>query len=272
MEVEVTRTAAHSQKPFGSTCRRCREPGHKARECNKAEKKLGQSQVEKTSHGRSCEPKQNTRDHGRAEEMGRVGKMGETPHGRDEAAAATGPGMKTTDHHRTDGVSLATLASSPRVNQKVVLNLVKPPPSPLSVASTTPLKWTQPHANELRGNGRVVAGRDDDDDDCQAHECANDPVHRVDTSMDETAATATVSTFMDTAAPHTDHAKATWDQGDQVKTSTSAPSALRDHTGKDAMTPDPPRLSEDPADATGDDEHRPDAPTEPPDMPEGTRE
>ena len=53
MDVEVTHTAAHSWEPFSGTCQRCREPGHKVQECNKAEKRLGQSQVEKTSHGRS---------------------------------------------------------------------------------------------------------------------------------------------------------------------------------------------------------------------------
>ena len=166
MEVEVTCTAAHSQKPFGGTCRRCCEPGHKARECNKAEKRSGQSQVEKTSHGRSREPKRNTRNHGRVEEMGRVGEMGETPRGRDdEAAAATGPGMKTTDHQRTDGVSLATPASGPRDDPKGDLDLVKPPPSPPSAESTTPPKRTQPHANESHGMGWAVAGRDDDNEE-----------------------------------------------------------------------------------------------------------
>ena len=44
----------------------------------------------------------------------RVGEKGEMLHRRDnEAAAATGPGTKTTDHHRTDSGSLATPASSP---------------------------------------------------------------------------------------------------------------------------------------------------------------
>ena len=106
-----------------------------------------------------------TKDHGRVEEM-RVGEMGETPHGRDnEAATATGPGMKTTDHHRTDSVSLTTPVSGPRVDQKVALGLVKPPLSPLSVKSTTPPTQTQLHANESRGMGQVVAGRDDDKDD-----------------------------------------------------------------------------------------------------------
>jgi len=93
-----------------------------------------------------------------------VGKMGETPHGRDDkAAAAMGPGMKTMDHQKTDGISLATLVSGPRDDQKVALDLVKPPPSPPSVASTTPPKWIQPHTKESHGMGRAVAGRNNDD-------------------------------------------------------------------------------------------------------------
>ena len=67
-----------------------------------------------------------------------------------------------------------------------------------------------------------------------------------------------------------DEAKAIWDQGHHpTKTSVSALSASRDH--QDAETTDPHRPSRDPADATGDDERRPDTPTEPPNMPEGTR-
>ena len=98
---------------------------------------------------------------------GRVGEKGETLRGRDdEAAAATEPGTKTTEYHRTDGVSLATLGSGPRVNQKVVLDLVKPPSSPSSVTSTTPPKWTQLHVNESYGMGWMVAGRDNDNNDC----------------------------------------------------------------------------------------------------------
>ena len=53
-----------------------------------------------------------------------------------------------------------------------------------------------------------------------------------------------------------------------TKTSASAWSASCDHP---AMSTDTPRPSEDTGDATGDDEHRPDAPTEPPDTPKGTR-
>ena len=89
--------------------------------------------------------------------------------------------------------------------------------------------------------------------------------------QNETAATVTASASTDAAAPHHDQAKATRDQGDQAETSASAPSASRDHPGKDTVTRNPPRPSEDPADATGDDERRPDTPTEPPDKPEGTR-
>jgi hypothetical protein len=49
------------------------------------------------------------------------------------------------------------------------------------------------------------------------------------------------------------------------------PSALRDHPDEDAETRNPPRPLEDPGDMTGDDEHCPDGPTEPPDQPEAAR-
>ena len=40
--------------------------------------------------------------------------------------------------------------------------------------------------------GRVVAGKDDDED-CRAHEHADDPAYGADTYTDETAATADAS-------------------------------------------------------------------------------
>ena len=134
---------------------------------------------------------------------GRVGEKGEKPHGRDdEAATATGPGTKTTDHHRTDGGSLVTLASSSRDDQKVELDLVKPLPPPPSVASTTPPIRTSPHANESRENGRAVVDRDDDDGERRVHERADDSANGADTSTDETTAIATASASTDAAAPH----------------------------------------------------------------------
>ena len=159
--------------------------------------------------------------------MGRVGEMGETPRGRDdEAATATGLGMKTTNHHRTDGISLATPASGPRVDQKVILDLVKPPPSPTSVESTTPPIRTSLHTNESGRNGQEVVDRDDNDEGRRAHERADNPAHGADTSTDKTAATATASASTHAAAPHHDQAKAIQDQGDQAKTSTSALSGI----------------------------------------------
>ena len=248
----------------------------------------------------------------------RVGEKGETPHRRDnEAAAATGLGKTTTDHQWTDSRSLTTLASGPRDDQKVILELVKPLLPPPSVESTTPPKQTQPHANESRENSWVVVDRDDNDEDCRVHKCADDPANGADTSTDETTAIATATASTDTAAPHhapntplegeqsgqestgevgartevgegedggekglpdefsqptepaspPDEAKAIRDQGHHLtKTIVSASS---DH--QDAMTTDPHRLSRDPADATGNDECCPEAPTEPPDKPEGTR-
>ena len=52
-----------------------------------------------------------------------------------------------------------------------------------------------------------------------------------------------------------------------METTTSAPNALHDHPTGDTEMMDPTRPSEDPGDAAGDDECRPDAPTGPPDQP-----
>ena len=120
----------------------------------------------------------------------------------DEAAAATGPGTETTDHHRTDGGSLTTPVSSPEVDQKAKLDLVKPLPPPPSVKSTTPPKQTQPRTNESRENGRAVVDRDDNDEGCRAHKRVDNPAHGADTSTDETTAIATASVSTDAAAPH----------------------------------------------------------------------
>ena len=213
-----------------------------------------------------------------------MGEKGETPHGRvDEAAAARGPGTVTTAE-TTDSVSLATPVSGPQQLVKLLLpslllestippSLIKPPPR--LVESNTRPKWTPPHVNESCGKGQQAV---DDDEDCRAHECVDDPLaaHGADTSMDETAAIATASMSTDAAAPHhkpsaplegkqrgrettgetgadDDHAEATQDQGDQATTSASAQV----------------RPSEDLADATDDEEHHPDEPTKPPDKPEG---
>ena len=66
-----------------------------------------------------------------------------------------------------------------------------------------------------------------------------------------------------------DEAKATRDQGYRPTISASTWSASRNHPTDMETTTDPARPSEDPADATGDDERPPDAPTEPPDKPDG---
>ena len=213
--------------------------------------------------------------------MEKVGEKGEKPHGRDdEAAAATGPGKTTTDHQQTDSRSLATPASGPRVNQEIELDLVKPPPSPPSVESTTPPVQTSPHANESSRNGQEVVERDDDVR--RVHEHVDNETSQVDTSKDETTTTTAGapqsmslegeyipqasddSTELIVRKP--DEVKATQDQDQESTTSASARSAPRDHPD-DASTRNPTRPSEDPGDVTGDDEHRPDAPTEPPNKP-----
>ena len=154
-------------------------------------------------------------------ERDRVGEKGETPHGSvDEAAAARGLGTATTAE-MTDGVSLATPASGPQQLVKLLLpSLIKPLP-PL-VKSNTPPKRIPPRTNESHGMGWAVAGRDDDDEVHQAHERADDPVNSMDTSTNETAASATASTSTDMTAPHRDHAKVTRDPGDQHRMTTQA--------------------------------------------------
>ena len=177
----------------------------------------------------------------RVEMEGRVGENGETLHGRvDEVAAVRGLGTATMAD-MTDSTSLITLASG---LQDQMVQLVKPPPSPPVESTTTPPKRTPPCTNESHRMGQAVAGRDNNDEDCQAHECINNPADRADTSTDETAATATASASMEAAA-------------------------ICDHP--DAEITDLTRPSRNPEDATGDNKRRQDAPTEPPDMPEGTR-
>jgi hypothetical protein len=235
----------------------------------------------------------NTRDLTQVGMQNGVGEMGETPRGRvdEEAAAATGPGTATTDHIWTDGISLATPASGPRDDQTVELDLVKPHPPPL-VESTTPQPArTPPHANESHGNGQ---GDDNDNDKSRAHakhvdeppasqkvdektgDATNPNAERAGPTTPADSSSDPPDTPLDERAGHragevVETAKATRDQGQPTETSASARSASRDHPDDDAKSTNPCRPSRDPADATGDDERRPDAPTEPPDMPEGTR-
>ena len=60
-------------------------------------------------------------------------------------------------------------------------------------------------------------------------------------------------------------------QGHPTKTSMATRSMSCDHPDEDAIMTNPPRPSEDPVDTMGDDKCRPDAPTEPSDMPEGMK-
>ena len=100
------------------------------------------------------------------------------------------------------------------------------------------------------------------DDEVESGETADEEC-RAPERVDETSRVETTTTTPD-------QAKATRDQGQTpVTTSASARSASRDHPSDMETTTDPSRPSEDPADATGDDERRPEEPTEPPDKPEG---
>ena len=231
-----------------------------------------------------------------------VGEKGETPRGRvDEgAAAALGPGTATTEHQTTDGGSLTTPASGPD-DREMVKSFVKPLPTPLPVVPTMPplLVWTPPRAYETNGKGHSEVN--EDDEDRRAH------TKRIDKQTSRVYTTATTphppqslplegertgqtsgggirltarktdwSTKTSASAQsasrnHPDAAKATTDPGDAT-TSASVRSASRTYPlDGDAESTDAPRPSEDPGGATGDDERRPDAPTEPPDQPAGTR-
>ena len=86
---------------------------------------------------------------------------GETPRGRvkEEAALAMGPGKATTDHrhHRTSGISLATLASGPQHHHAFVK-----PTTPHENASTTTLQRmpcdTRSHGEDQRAAADVERG------------------------------------------------------------------------------------------------------------------
>ena len=133
----------------------------------------------------------------------------------------------------------------------------------------------------------MVEGGETRDEGCRAHERVDDQARQVETPEDETITTTAPSTplrtplegecasqasaAVNTSVREPDKVKATQDQGQAppVTTSASARSALCNHPAETETTTDPARPSEDPADATGDDERRPDEPTEPPDKPEG---
>lgn len=199
-------------------------------------------------------------------------EKGEKPRGRVEegAVAASGPGMETMDQS-ADGVGLATPVSSPtagrQVNEKTADTInpnatsagptepvdrspgpaVEPEP-PRQESETTSQDRTPPsedasggEVHELVTGDKVEGGETDDEDS------------RVETSEDEIMATRP-------HAPQSMSLEGEWTG--QASGGISKPTAPET---------DPTRPSRDPEDATGNDERRPDAPTEPPDMPGGTR-
>ena len=234
----------------------------------------------------------------REKNVERVGEMGEMPHGKvdEEVAAATGPGMKTTEHHRTDSVSLATPVSGPQVNQKVELDLIKPPPPPSLAMSTTPPVRTAPHANESRRNGQEVVERDDNNEVRRAHErtepttpASTHTAPRCDANVgardgvraqrrgarrrrrgtrEGSGGDAEPRERPDTAKPGAPRGPGTHLHHPTAATTWSV---SRSHPGEDAGTRNSPPLSEDPADTTDDEKHCPDGPPDPPDQRMGTR-
>jgi hypothetical protein len=123
----------------------------------------------------------------------------------------------------------------------------------------------------------LKGGEENGDEESRALEHVDNEDSRVETSKDETTTTrpsAPQSTPLEgecTGQTSGGNSESTACETDRQTstTSTSVPSAERSHPV--AETTDPPRPSEDPADTTGDDERRPDGPTEPPDKPEGAR-
>ena len=95
----------------------------------------------------------------------------------------------------------------------------------------------------------------------------DDEESRAETSADETAAMSTANAPADTSAPTQPSAPL---EGERYGLETTSDTGERE-PGENAETTDSPKPSRDPADAMGDNECRPDASTEPPDMPEGTR-
>ena len=220
-----------------------------------------------------------TTDQGQVRRKRRVGEKGEKSRGRVEeeaAAAPRGPGTVTTAR-TTDGVSLATPASSPTASQAVDNTTADPanhnatsaePTEPVDespeppVASEPPRQQSEPTSRDRTplsedasggevqevaashdgATGDKVEGGETDDEECRALERVDDKDSRVETSEDETTET----------------------------TSASAPSASCDHPDEDAVTTDPGRPSRDPADAPDGDDRHPDEPTKPPDKTEGT--
>jgi hypothetical protein len=205
-----------------------------------------------------------------AKTRSRVGEEGTKSRGKvgEGAGAASGPGMETTDQV-ADGVSLATPASStlPQ-DDTVVLTEITP------VESTTTPPVRTPHDKGSSGEGRGVAMShegavgDEDDEECRALKRVDDETSRVETSEDETTTTIPETPHAPQSTPLKGECTGLTSGGDSESAACET-----DHPDDrdDAKSTNHSRPSEDPADATGDDERRPDAPTEPPDMPEGTR-
>ena len=213
----------------------------------------------------------------------RVGEKGEKPRGRDnEAATASGLGTVTTDHQKTDGRSLATPASSPVPRDDKVVLTGKPPVESqppegqlgaMSQVRTPPSENASDGETQGATGDKVEGGEMDEDKPRRARE------HVDDKTMTTTAGAPRSTSLKGECTPQAsddstelivrkpDEVKATRDQDQESTTSASAGSAPRNHPDKDTGTKNPTRPSEDLGDATGDDERRPDAPTEPPDKP-----
>ena len=257
---------------------------------NEVRNRSGRTWESLPSNGTHREHERKTMDQGQVGRKRRVGEKGEKPRGRVEegTAAASGPGMETTDQS-ADGVGLATPASSPTAGQQVndtTADTINPhatctgPTRPAGKSSEPPRQELEPKSHDRTppsedasggevhelATGDKVKGGETDDEDCRAHERVDDESSRVETSEDET-------TTMTPHAPQSMSLEGEWtgQASGGINKPTAPKMTSEDHPDEDGGPTNPTRPSRDPEDATGDDEHRPDAPTEPPNMPEGTR-
>ena len=258
-----------------------------AQTSNEVRNRLGRKQESLLDNGMHHKHEHGTTDQGQVRRKSRVGKKGEKLRRRVEegAVAPNGPGMETMDQS-ADGVGLMTLASSPTAGQQVGETTTDPtnhiatsagPTEPVDKSPEPPvMSEPPPHESDTTSQDRMPPSEDasggevqevamshevamgdevksgeTDNEVRQAHECVDDEDGRVETSKDETTTTRP-------HAPQSMLLEGEWTG--QVSSGISKPTAPK---------MDPTRPSRDPAGVTGNDEHRPDRPTEPSDKPQG---
>ena len=155
------RVAAHTAGTPNGRTRMQRAANDEARDINEVRKGSGRQWESSRSNGTRRERKRTTTDHGKVEMKTRGGEKGAKLRGRVEeeaAAAPRGPGTVTTAK-TTDGMSLATPASSPVPRDDNVVLTEEPPikfqPPRHESETTQPIRT--PHDMGSSGEGRGVA-------------------------------------------------------------------------------------------------------------------